>query len=122
MTNGEPLVVRGAVKPISTLARPLPSADLDHRRCRSTKAHYERSDISVVPGCRRRRRGDGDADARSSFVLEKFGGDTLGDTRDALDRYRAPARAAGSAAAAGPAASDGARLTGTDVAGSGGDD
>ena len=32
VTNGEPLVVRGAVKPISTLARPLPSADLDHRR------------------------------------------------------------------------------------------
>ena len=32
VTNGQPLVVRGAVKPISTLARPLPSADLDLRR------------------------------------------------------------------------------------------
>ena len=43
-----PLVVRGAVKPISTLARPLPSADLvtgEHVE----KAHYERSDICVVP-------------------------------------------------------------------------
>ena len=48
VTNGEPLVVRGAVKPISTLARPLPSADLVTGEA-VEKAHYERSDISVVP-------------------------------------------------------------------------
>ena len=48
VTNGEPLVVRGAVKPISTLARPLPSADLITGEP-VEKAHYERSDISVVP-------------------------------------------------------------------------
>src|SRR3954468_12741312 len=48
VTNGEPLVVRGAVKPISTLARPLPSADLVTGDA-VDKAHYERSDISVVP-------------------------------------------------------------------------
>ena len=48
ITNGEPLVVRGAVKPISTLARPLPSADLRTGEP-VDKAHYERSDISVVP-------------------------------------------------------------------------
>ncbi len=48
VTNGEPLVVRGAVKPISTLARPLPSADLVTGEA-VDKAHYERSDISVVP-------------------------------------------------------------------------
>ena len=48
VTNGEPLVVRGAVKPISTLARPLPSADLISGEP-VEKAHYERSDISVVP-------------------------------------------------------------------------
>ena len=62
VTNGEPLVVRGAVKPISTLARPLPSADLVTGEA-VDKAHYERSDISVVPGGRGRGRGDGDADA-----------------------------------------------------------
>ena len=62
VTNGEPLVVRGAVKPISTLARPLPSADLVTGEA-VDKAHYERSDISVVPGGGRRGRGDGDADA-----------------------------------------------------------
>src|SRR3954447_10863795 len=48
VTNGQPLVVRGAVKPISTLARPLPSADLISGEA-VDKAHYERSDISVVP-------------------------------------------------------------------------
>ena len=48
ITNGEPIVVRGAVKPISTLARPLPSADLVTGEA-VDKAHYERSDISVVP-------------------------------------------------------------------------
>ena len=63
VTNGEPIVVRGAVKPISTLARPLPTADLVTGEP-VEKAHYERSDISVVPGRRRHRRGDGDAHAR----------------------------------------------------------
>ena len=48
MTNGEPIVIRGAVKPISTLARPLPTADLI-TGTEVEKAHYERSDISVVP-------------------------------------------------------------------------
>ena len=48
VSNGEPIVVRGAVKPISTLARPLPSADLVTGEP-VEKAHYERSDISVVP-------------------------------------------------------------------------
>ena len=47
MTNGEPLVVRAALKPISTLARPLPSADLATGE--SVEAHYERSDVCIVP-------------------------------------------------------------------------
>ena len=74
VTNGEPLVVRGAVKPISTLARPLPSADLADRRggrqgpLRAVR-HQRR------PGRRRRRRGDGDADVLADSMLDKFGGD-----------------------------------------------
>ena len=64
VTNGEPLVVRGAVKPISTLARPLPSADLITGEA-VDKAHYERSDISVVPAAGVVGRGDGHADARA---------------------------------------------------------
>src|SRR5688500_11056430 len=48
VSTGEPIVVRGAVKPISTLARALPSADL--RTGEPVElAHYERSDVSVVP-------------------------------------------------------------------------
>jgi chorismate synthase len=86
VTNGEPLVVRGAVKPISTLARPLPSADLI-TGAPVEKAHYERSDISVVPAAG----VVGEAMVMltlTRFVLEKFGGDSLGETRDNLERYR----------------------------------
>src|SRR4051812_5087962 len=129
VTNGQPLVVRGAVKPISTLARPLPSADLISGEA-VDKAHYERSDISVVPAAG----VVGEAMVMltlAGFVLEKFGGDTVGDVRAALAHYRdrtaatpdapvAGGRVASRAPAAAAAASHG--LTGTDEAGSGGDD
>ena len=76
VTNGEPLVVRGAVKPISTLARPLPSADLVTGEA-VDKAHYERSDISVVPAAG----VVGEAMVMLTLadaMLDKFGGDTIG--------------------------------------------
>ena len=140
VTNGEPLVVRGAVKPISTLARPLPSADLISGEA-VDKAHYERSDISVVPAAG----VVGEAMVMltlATFVLEKFGGDTLDDVRDALARYReriarnpeAPVAGgagrgarAGEAAQAGEAARTGEEARATEEAqagsfGSGGDD
>jgi chorismate synthase len=122
VTNGEPLVVRGAVKPISTLARPLPSADLVTGDG-VDKAHYERSDISVVPAAG----VVGEAMVMLTLadaMLDKFGGDTIGDTRDALDRYverisRAPeAPVAGGRRAGASVAPVGAG----DEAGSGGDD
>ena len=47
MTNGEDLRVRGFLKPISTLRRPLESVDLETRE--PSKAAYERSDVCVVP-------------------------------------------------------------------------
>ena len=123
VTNGEPLVVRGAVKPISTLARPLPSADLVTGES-VDKAHYERSDISVVPAAG----VVGEAMVMltlASFVLEKFGGDTIDDVRAGLDHYLARIAATPEAPVAGGrrqpvAAVHG--LTGTDEAGSGGDD
>src|SRR5260221_5898890 len=85
VSNGEPPVVRGAVKPVSTLARPLPSADLVSGEA-VDRAHYERSDISVVPAA------GVVAEAMvmltlADAMLDKFGGDTIADTRDALDRY-----------------------------------
>ncbi len=78
ISNGEPIVVRGAVKPISTLARPLPSADLI-TGAPVEQAHYERSDISVVPAA------GIVAEAMvaltlADFVLEKFGGDSVEET------------------------------------------
>ena len=121
VTNGEPLVVRGAVKPISTLARPLPSTDLISGES-VDKAHYERSDISVVPAA------GVVAEAMvlltlARFVLEKFGGDTVEDVRTNLATYRArlarpvppPVAGAGGHALAGPTSS----VAETGVVGSG---
>lgn len=135
VTNGQPLVVRGAVKPISTLARPLPSADLISGEA-VEKAHYERSDISVVPAAG----VVGEAMVMltlARFVLEKTGGDSMTEVRDNLARYRERIARAPEAPAAGgterrtrpaPAGSadasadEAAGLVGSDIAGSGGDD
>jgi chorismate synthase len=86
VTNGEPIVVRGAVKPISTLARPLPTADLVTGEP-VEKAHYERSDISVVPAAG----VVGEAMVMltlARFVLEKTGGDSMTEVIDNLRRAR----------------------------------
>jgi chorismate synthase len=86
ISNGSPIVVRGAVKPISTLPRPLPSADLVTGRP-VEKAHYERSDISVVPAT------GVVAEAMvcltlADFILDKFGGDSIGECVAAVERHR----------------------------------
>jgi len=84
MSTGEEIVVRGAVKPIPTLAHPLPSADLDTGE--EVLAQYERSDVCVVPAA------GVVAEAMIAIVLadawlEKFGGDTLGEIRSNYDSY-----------------------------------
>jgi len=87
VTNGEPIVVRGAVKPISTLARPLRTADLLTGDA-VDKAHYERSDISVVPAAG----VIGESMVMltlAAFVLEKTGGDSMAEVAGNLARYRA---------------------------------
>jgi chorismate synthase len=101
ISNGQPIVIRGAVKPISTLPRPLPSADLITGRP-VEKGHYERSDICVVPAA------GVVAEAMvcltlADAILEKFGGDSLGETADNLARYRARGAAGPSAGTAGRA-------------------
>jgi chorismate synthase len=86
VTNGEPIVIRGAVKPISTLARPLPTTDLISGEPVDT-AHYERSDISVVPAAG----VIGESMVMltlARFVLEKTGGDSMAEVADNLRRYR----------------------------------
>jgi len=117
VTNGEPLVVRGAVKPISTLARPLPSADLISGEA-VEKAHYERSDISVVPAAG----VVGEAMVMltlATFVLEKFGGDTMDDVRASVARYRERIAQVPETPVAGARRHG---LVGSDEASSGGDD
>jgi chorismate synthase len=121
VTNGEPVVVRGAVKPISTLARPLPSADLITGEA-VEKAHYERSDISVVPAAG----VVGEAMVMlvlADFVLDKFGGDSLAETLDNAARYRDRIGWPPEAPLAGGRRRRGAKASAGDgEAGSGGDD
>jgi len=74
ISNGEDLVVRGYLKPISTLRRPLASVAFDTRE--ATKASYERSDVCVVPAAG----VAGEAMVAltvARLVVEKFGGDSL---------------------------------------------
>jgi chorismate synthase len=119
VSNGQPIVVRGAVKPISTLARPLPSADLRTGRSVET-AHYERSDISVVPAAG----VVGEAMVAltlATFVLEKTGGDSMPEVREAMARARARAGTiAGDGRTGG--SSDDLAVDADAVVGSGGDD
>jgi chorismate synthase len=89
ITNGEDIVVRGFLKPISTLRRPLESVDLPSRD--PALAAYERSDVAVVPAAG----VIGEAMAAlilAQAFLEKFGGDSLGETRRNYDGYLAQVR------------------------------
>ena len=84
MTNGKPVIVRGAMKPISTLGKPLMSVDLNTKQ--PSEAGWERSDISAIS-------------AASVIVenvvafeiaramLEKFGGDSIREVRANYENY-----------------------------------
>jgi chorismate synthase len=85
MSNGEDLVVRGALKPISTLTKPLRSVDTETKE--PAQALRERTDSTVVPAA------GVVAEAMVALVLaasyrEKFGGDHVDDARQALGAYR----------------------------------
>ena len=84
MTNGEPLVVKGAIKPISTLTKPLRSVDTETKE--PAQAMRERTDSTVVPAA------GVVAEAMVALVLarcyrEKFGGDHISDSIAALRSY-----------------------------------
>ncbi len=85
VTNGEPLVLRAVVKPIPTLGKPLRSVDLVTKK--ECLAALERSDTCIVPA------GAviGEAVvalALADAVLEKFGGDTLGEIQERCRKWR----------------------------------
>jgi chorismate synthase len=84
VTNGTPVVVRGATKPISTLIRPLPSVDLVTKA--SSPAHIERSDVCVVPAA------GVVGEAMVALVLadafrQKFGGDSMAEVRRNVESF-----------------------------------
>jgi chorismate synthase len=85
ITTGEPLVLRVAMKPISTTLNPLRSVDLATGQADATT--YERSDFNAVP------RAGVVAEAMVAFVLadallEKLGGDSLAELRPRFDALR----------------------------------
>jgi chorismate synthase len=85
VTNGEPLVCRVAMKPISTLMKALPSVNMVSGA--ETAAHVERSDYCAVPAAG----VVGEAMVAivlADALLEKFGGDTLDDIQAGLQRHR----------------------------------
>ena len=84
ITNGQDIFLRGFLKPISTLRRPLESVDLPTRD--PALAAYERSDVAVVPAAG----VIGEAMAAlvlAQAFLEKFGGDSLQETRRNFEGY-----------------------------------
>jgi len=84
ITNGEQIVLRASMKPISTLMRPLGTIEMKTRE--PAQAVAERSDVTAVPAM------GVIAEAMTAFVvaqalLEKFGGDSLGETRRNYGNY-----------------------------------
>jgi chorismate synthase len=90
MSTGEPLVLRAAMKPISTLMSPLATVDLASGAV--AQAQSERSDVTAVPAM------GVIAEAMMALVLtramiEKFGGDSLSEMRRNVEGYQAQVRA-----------------------------
>ena len=84
ISNGEDIVIRGYLKPISTLRRPLASVNYQGRE--ETKAAYERSDVCVVPAAGVAAEAMV-ALAFARLLLEKFGGDSMRELKRNYDGY-----------------------------------
>jgi chorismate synthase len=84
ISNGEDIIVRGYLKPISTLRRPLESVDFETRE--PVKAAYERSDVCVVPAAG----VAGEAMVALTLAraaLDKFGGDSMSEVKRNFASY-----------------------------------
>jgi chorismate synthase len=85
VSNGMPIVVRAAMKPISTLMKPLDSVDMISKE--KTPAHIERSDVCAAPAAA----VIGEAVLAlvlAEAFLEKFGGDSIVEIREAYERWQ----------------------------------
>jgi len=93
MTNGQPLIIRGAMKPIPTLLKkPMPTVALDSKAASS--ADYERSDVCAVPAC------SVVVENVVAFeiaraLIDKFAGDSLPEMKANYDHFLAAARQLG---------------------------
>lgn len=89
MTNGQPIIVRGAMKPISTLGKPLRSIDLNTKK--DSEAGWERSDISAISAA-----GvvmeNVIAFEIARALVEKFGGDSLAEIKQNYQAFLQAAR------------------------------
>jgi chorismate synthase len=89
MTNGQPLVIRAAKKPIATLRKPLESINWETKE--TQKAQYERSDVCAVPAA------SVIIEAVVAFevaaaLVDKFGGDSVAEMKGRYDLYLEMAR------------------------------
>ncbi|MCZ6736212.1 MAG: chorismate synthase [Planctomycetota bacterium] len=84
MTNGMPIVVRGTMKPISTLLQGMPSVDLNTKQAR--RSTYERSDVCALPAASVVMENVVAFEIARAFV-EKFAGDTMHELRSSYDAY-----------------------------------
>lgn len=84
MTNGEPVIVRAAMKPIPTLYNPLRTVNINDKS--EQKASVERSDVCAVPACSVVVEAAAAFEIANAF-LEKFGGDCMEDVRAYYDAY-----------------------------------
>lgn len=85
VTNGEPLLARGYMKPIPTMTRGLPTVDIATRE--ETTAKYERSDVCAVPAAAVVGEAVVAWEVANAF-LEKFAGDAIVDVERAVAAYR----------------------------------
>jgi chorismate synthase len=86
MTNGQPIVVRAAMKPLSTLMKPMRSVDLQTGA--EVRGAVERSDVCAAPAAA----VIGEAVVAielAAALLDKFGGDSVGELRRNVESYRA---------------------------------
>ncbi len=92
MTNGQPLIVRAAMKPISTLLQGMDSVNL--RTLQPERSDYERSDVCAVPAASVVAENVVAFEVARAF-LEKFAGDTLQEVRAAYENFASAVRRLG---------------------------
>ena len=89
MTNGQPLILRAAMKPISTLQKPLESIDMETRQ--PSSASYERSDICAVPAASVILEAVVALEIAAAMI-DKFGGDSVQEMKQRWDSWQDLAR------------------------------